>query len=223
MTGWPVSWKWAVACCAGRGVAAGDRAAHQALRAAPPTGCPRRGRRRRPARPGVSTAGYCVRSAHSSPRGPAPATADRQLLAGLGRDVEHRLLDVEHRQHLGDHVGGDGAAAADLQHPGSLRLDHRRSGPGRRARSGSPRRRRCRAAPRRRSCAGRCAAGSGRSRRAGRRARARRAARSQPSTPAAAASPGPARRPPGRARARAADGRTTAASAPAGAACPPRR
>lgn len=52
------------------------------------------------------------------------------LLACLGRDVEHRLLDVEHRQHLGDHVGGDGAATSDLQHPLAFGLDHGDPDPG---------------------------------------------------------------------------------------------
>ena len=122
----------------------------------------------------VSTAGYRSRSSQVR-AGHAGPTASPQLPALLGGDVEHRLLDVEQRQHVGDHLGGDLPRRRGSPAPARARPRASPAGPGRRGRWATPGRRRCRAAPRPRSCAGRAAAGSGRRRRAGRRTRARRA------------------------------------------------
>ena len=51
-------------------------------------------------------------------------------LALLGGVVEHRLLDVQHREHLVDHLVRDRAGAADLQHPRALGVDHQLAPPG---------------------------------------------------------------------------------------------
>ena len=119
-------------------------------------------------------------------------------------DVEHRLLDVEHREHVLDHLVRDRPGAADRAAPAALGVDHLQPDPGvdlaRRLLVGGGCRR---AAPRPRSCAAstRCRStsttpcGSSSS-------SARRAARSRPWTPAEQRRPGPARPPAGPATAR---------------------
>src|SRR4051794_1669409 len=55
-------------------------------------------------------------------------TADGLRLPGLGQsgvaDVEHRLLDVERREHVLHHLVWDPARAADVQHLLALGLQH---------------------------------------------------------------------------------------------------
>ncbi len=124
MTGCPSSWKCAVACCWGEESQQRDVAALQAAAQRDPRGALVQAglavRRRRPS----STVGWLSRSAQTSPMRPASRGVRRGLVALLLGAVEHRLLDVEHRQHVGDHLGGDGAGLADLQDPPPLGLDH---------------------------------------------------------------------------------------------------
>ena len=161
-----------------RGVAAADQRRSPGTAAAPPSGCPRRGRAGRRRLRGVSTAGCCSRSWQDSPPGRRTAFTSRSSSwpwwACSSIDSSTSSID----EHLADHLGGDRAVAADLQHPAALGVDHRPPGPGVQLGRASPGRRPSRAAPRRRSSAGRRAGGSCRRPRAGPRTRAGRAPRS---------------------------------------------
>ena len=142
-----------------RGVAAGDGAALQALRAAPPTGCPPRrqllaDRRRRRSR----TAGYSSRSSQTSPRRAAVGVrprAARRAPGGRSRasTPRRRASRAPRRSPRRRPCRSCGSPA-----PGGARRRSSPAGSASRARSASPGRRWCRAAPRPRSCAGRCAA-----------------------------------------------------------------
>ena len=72
---------------------------------------------------GATSAGSARRCAQS------PSSASRFVGAAQPAPlalavVEHRLLDVQHGQHLGDHLVRHGAGAAHLQHPAALDVDH---------------------------------------------------------------------------------------------------
>src|SRR4051794_18865667 len=105
-----------------RGVTAADVAALEAL----PQRHPRRTltqavaalrlRHRLDRRPGVQVLARVAGTTHGHD------VAD--LLAALLADVEHRLLHVEHGEHLADHLAGHGAGPPDLQDAPAFGVDH---------------------------------------------------------------------------------------------------
>ena len=137
MTGWLVSRKCAVACCRGEESQQATLPQSRHCAQAPPSGCPRRGSAwqtpgRRRSRPRGTARG------RRRPRPPGGGVGgDRaQLARAPGGDVEHRLLDVEHREHLADHLRGDRARCCGSPAPGAARRRSSRAGSGSRARSG---------------------------------------------------------------------------------------
>ena len=143
MTGWVVSRKCAVACRRGEESQQATWPQLEADAAGAPRSCRRdallahAGRVLLDLDGGASLEVVAGRAGRRTPASPLELRAR----SSLGGDVEHRLLDVEHRQHLADHLAGDLARSRTS----STRPARRRSSPagsGRRARSASPGRRR---------------------------------------------------------------------------------
>ena len=138
MTGWVVSWKCAVACCPSE--ESQQATLPQSRHWRSDTHWSPSSRQR------WQTGSSAVVDRRVAARGrrrwrrcaAADARRPRSSRRSSVGDVEHRLLDVEHRQHVGDHLGGDGAGAADLQHPLAARPRSSPAGPGRRGRWATP-------------------------------------------------------------------------------------
>ena len=105
MTGCVVSRKCAARVLVRGGVAAADLAAVEADPQRDPRS-PLSTHAWQTSSPATSTTGRSSRSGQVLTGLPEP-TRRAQLVALLGGDVEHALLDVEQGQHLRDHVGGD--------------------------------------------------------------------------------------------------------------------